>query len=152
MKLHKTIRLFILLFGLFSACAVKKSTNSIVSVKHGSSFGMCNGYCFHEFTYNESNGVKYSQGWGRTDLSNYPDKYDTCDFYKKDWDQLLLTLDTEKFYALPEIIGCPDCADGGAEWVEIRTKNKTVKVTFEFGMDVPEISSLLAYLRDKEKP
>lgn len=133
------------------SCAVKKPNNEIVSVKHGSSFGMCNGYCFNEYTYNESSAIKYSKGWGRTDLSNYPDKFDTTDFSTKDWDNLLSTFDTVKFYALPEIIGCPDCADGGAEWVEIVTKDKTVKVTFEFGNNITEISGLLTLLREIEK-
>lgn len=143
--------LSIALICLIASCAVKKPNNEILSIKHGSSFGMCNGYCFNEYTYNDSSAIKYSKGWGRTDLSNYPDKFDTTDFSSKDWDKLLLTIDTTKFYALPEIIGCPDCADGGAEWVEIVTKDKTVKVTFEFGNNVTDISGLLAFLREIEK-
>ena len=143
--------LSIVILSLTFSCGVKKPTNDIVSIKHGTSFGMCNGYCFKEYTYSESSSVKFSKGWGRTDLSNYPDKYDTTEFSNKDWDKLLETLDNEKFYGLPEIIGCPDCADGGAEWIEIVTKDKTVKVTFEYGSDVAEISGLLAFLRDKEK-
>jgi hypothetical protein len=143
--------LSIALICLIASCAVKKPNNEILSIKHGSSFGMCNGYCFNEYTYNDSSAIKCSKGWGRTDLSNYPDKFDTTDFSSKDWDKLLLTIDTATFYALSEIIGCPDCADGGAEWVEIVTKDKTVKVTFEFGNNVTDISGLLAFLREIEK-
>ncbi len=29
------------------------------------------------------------------------------------------SIDYESFKKLNEIVGCPDCADGGAEWVEI---------------------------------
>lgn len=137
--------------ALVFSCAVKKESNEIVALKHGSSFGMCNGYCFNEFIYTEFSSVKFSKAWGRTDLSKFPDKYDTTDFYKKDWEEVLLKLDSEKFYALPEIIGCPDCADGGSEWIEIITKEKTVKVTFEFGEDIPELTELLAYLRKIEQ-
>jgi hypothetical protein len=143
--------LSIALICLMVSCAVKKPNNEIVSIKHGSSFGMCNGYCFNEYTYSESSSVKFSKGWGRTDLSNYPDKYDTTEFSNKEWEELILKLDSVKFFALPEIIGCPDCADGGAEWIEVATKEKTVKVTFEFSNDVPEISALLSYLRTIEK-
>ena len=52
----------------------------------------------------------------------------TIEFSNKDWDNLLELLDTEKFYALSEVIGCPDCADGGAEWIEIVTEEKTQKM------------------------
>lgn len=151
MKTKRFGLLSIILLCLTFSCGVKKPINDIVTIKHGSSFGMCNGYCFNEYSYNESSAIKYSKGWGRTDLSNYPDKFDTTDFSSKDWDKLLLTIDTAKFYALPEIIGCPDCADGGAEWVEIVTKDKTVKVTFEFGNNITEISGLLTLLREIEK-
>ena len=38
---------------------------------------------------------------------------------------------------MPETIGCPDCADGGAEWIEIKLANgEKHKVTFEY-MNAP---------------
>ncbi|MBP7884673.1 hypothetical protein KAZ93_00525 [Patescibacteria group bacterium] len=60
------------------------------------------------------------------------------------WKTLLDSLDYKKFNALNEVIGCPDCLDGGAEWIEIGDK----KVTFEYGSSIPEISNLIYTLRE----
>jgi hypothetical protein len=48
---------------------------------------------------------------------------------------------------LDSIFGCPDCADGGAEWIEINTIDKKHKITFEFGKEPEELKSLLGYLK-----
>jgi hypothetical protein len=30
------------------------------------------------------------------------------------------------------VIGCPDCADGGAEWLELGFEKEVKRVTFEY--------------------
>jgi hypothetical protein len=56
----------------------------------------------------------------------------------EEYEDLAGLIDTEAFFRLPETIGCPDCADGGAEWLEIRNGSKVHKVTFEY-MNEPEM-------------
>ncbi|MBN1415243.1 MAG: hypothetical protein JW973_09100 [Bacteroidales bacterium] len=49
------------------------------------------------------------------------------------WESFKTALDINSFFELPEIIGCPDCADGGAEWVEVELAgSRKHKVTFEY--------------------
>ena len=56
-------------------------------------------------------------------------------------------LDEDKVMALPERIGCPDCADGGAEWVIITVGDKTHKVVFEYGKAPAELAAVVAKFR-----
>jgi hypothetical protein len=63
---------------------------------------------------------------------------------------LVKSIDYEAFKNLNEVIGCPDCADGGAEWVEILKNGSKHKVTFEFGRAPKEIESLVTILREKK--
>jgi hypothetical protein len=44
-------------------------------------------------------------------------------------------------------IGCPDCADGGGEWIEISNRHTSKKIVFEYNQSVPEINSLVTKLR-----
>ena len=52
------------------------------------------------------------------------------------------TFDFEAFKALPSIIGCPDCTDGGAEWVEVKKGKQSHKVTFEYNKPPKELVEL----------
>ncbi len=66
------------------------------------------------------------------------------------WDSFKKTVDLNDFFSLPEIIGCPDCADGGAEWLEIEDfSGKKYKVTFEHGNTPLEIKNAIAALREQ---
>lgn len=54
-------------------------------------------------------------------------------------------------FSLAERIGCPDCADRGAEWVEVETANGRRRGTYEFGKpprEVAELARMLQSLRD----
>jgi hypothetical protein len=44
-------------------------------------------------------------------------------------------------------LGCPDCADGGAEYLELSHKGHKHRVTFEFGKAIPGFETLLAAAR-----
>jgi len=65
---------------------------------------------------------------------------------------LLELIDTEKIFGLQDTYGCPDCADGGSEWIEIITSgDKSKKITFEFGKNIPEIEKLINLLRKERE-
>lgn len=56
----------------------------------------------------------------------------------------------EAFFELPEVIGCPDCEDGGAEWVEMKLQNGDKhKVYFEYLREPDVLKKLLAKLRSE---
>ena len=50
---------------------------------------------------------------------------------------------------MDEIIGCPDCADGGAEWIEITSGETSHKVTFEYNKSPDVFKSYIEILRSK---
>ena len=65
------------------------------------------------------------------------------------WNKVTSALDPEGLRALPDVVGCPDCADGGAESVAVAFVDGQVdKVTFEYNRDVPGVDALADALRE----
>ena len=147
MKHWKILLVFtIAIFGFFS-CAVSTKKREILTIKHGSSFGMCNGYCFKENTYTPEDFIHYEKAFGRTNPKDFPEKMDSISISPKEWEDIISKIDLEKFYAEQETIGCPDCADGGSEWIEIATTDKVYRVTFEFGQPSDGLKPIYSALR-----
>lgn len=113
-------------------------------IKHGSSFGMCHGYCINECKIDSLRKITERTAWQK---DKYPKKVKTEAITKEEWNTLIHSINLEEFNKLPNKIGCPDCLDGGAEWIEIKYSNKVKKVTFEYGQDIKGISELLKQLR-----
>lgn len=61
---------------------------------------------------------------------------------EQDFNTLYNLVNWDAFTALEEVIGCPDCADGGGQWIEITRDNETYKVTYEFGNPPPPLQPL----------
>ncbi len=136
----------------------EKESNSIDSqatmsdyvVNYGTSFGMCVGPCRKEL--NLLNGevsftVFYTEGRGA--IGGTPKTFkESLDASLQN--SVVKGIDYESFKKLNEVVGCPDCADGGAEWVEIMKGDSKHKVTFEFGKAPKEIESLVTVLRVKK--
>jgi hypothetical protein len=114
-------------------------------IKTGYSFGLCRGYCQQYFTITADK-VSYLAKSNDND-PDFPDITRNDTITKTDYDNLLKSLDLKKFNDLPDVIGCPDCADGGAEWIEIKNGNSVEKTTFGYNTDVPQIKNFLNNLR-----
>lgn len=132
--------------------------DSIVRLKSGQSFGMCMGKCYNELIV-ENNSVTLKQ----IELKERGGNKETIQHRDNTHlNRIIAELEDfpkEKFLKLDEQYGCPDCADGGAEWLEVQfTDGATHHVKFEYG-SAPEgfeeiISSLRTYrlsLMDKYK-
>jgi hypothetical protein len=52
-----------------------------------------------------------------------------------------------RFEELPAVVGCPDCADGGAETVRVIAAGDEDAVTFEYNSELEELEPLLGRLR-----
>jgi hypothetical protein len=52
-----------------------------------------------------------------------------------------------RFDELPPVVGCPDCADGGAESVRVVADGGEETVTFEYNAALEELEPLLGRLR-----
>lgn len=113
------------------------------SVHYGTSFGHCLGYCLTETYIDEGQVIvkKIRRGPDADTITN------SSAISKEKINTIIDGVDFGQFENLPETIGCPDCADGGAEWLEL-TYGKTVKkVTFEYGDDIKGIAKAVNQLR-----
>jgi hypothetical protein len=151
----KNLVLISLLFtGLFYACKTSKDATAggnntdIISITHGTSFGMCRGYCIHEEEYTMNEAIVSHKSWDS--IRNKP-KVKKMSFTQDEFNKLTSLLNKKEWEKLEERIGCPDCTDRGSEYVIIKTASGTKKVTFDAYADVPAIAELLAQLRQHKK-
>jgi len=120
---------------LTNVACESQTKGDIIEIRYGSQFGMCEGYCYSEVVYTRESEKSISKAWGDTTLN--PTKVDTKEISKTKWSKLIHSVDLNDFYSLEKTIGCPDCADGGASWIEIKTSEKSYKVNYEYG-NIPE--------------
>jgi hypothetical protein len=65
------------------------------------------------------------------------------------WKKVSDALDPAALHALPDVVGCPDCADGGAEAVTVVfADGQSDTVTFEYLQDVRGIQAVASALRE----
>ena len=143
----KYIRLIAALF-VFSLCfnACKKDeVNNVEEIGYGTSFGMCAGYCLNNVVIITDGKVAFSKN---NNGINPTTKTCTKDIAETDINALKALVTLDKFSKLSEVIDCPDCADGGAEWVSLRLNGEIKKVTFEYGREPEELKDMVAKLRE----
>ena len=101
-------------------------------VRFGSSHGMCIGYCTQEFELKNDGLTARRKGGGRGDPRTYPaDQEQFVALDKATIEAALAKLDAAAFDAAPDVIGCPDCADGGRCWVEVVRNGQPRTITFD---------------------
>lgn len=120
--------------------------NKIRTIKTGTFFGHCLGYCNQEFVITPRK-IIFTKTANGGDKQKNPDIVQEMSISKAEWEKLIQSIDTKKFTALPDTIGCPDCADGGGEWIEISNRHTSKKIVFEYNQSVPEIKNLVTKLR-----
>lgn len=136
--------LSILLIACVSLSCKKLDINSDSTISYGTSFGFCGGYCKKELVVNQE-----MLRFNASKNGNNPDTKTCSESYSQDkFDNLADLLDAEDFEKLETTIGCPDCADGGAEWVEVRSGVKVKRVTFEYGKAPKDLDKIVSKLRD----
>ncbi len=132
----KRIIFILLIAGLTFSCKKNdKGVNltEVKQIKYGTSFGECLGYCKSDILLQPWSVIYTNSGWSDTL------KTITCKDTLTNWSSFISGLDTRRFFALQAIIGCPDCADGGAEWIEVElVSGEKHRVTFEY-MNAPEV-------------
>jgi len=139
---------FILLFInilAFESCKEKDSCiiSGFTTISYGTSFGECEGYCVKTITIEEAS-INFQQT-ALNEKLKYPDV--DCDDFFPGFETLKLEIDLADFCKMEAEIGCPDCADGGAEWVEISNATHALRVTFEYNNAPEEFSRFIENLR-----
>jgi len=141
--------ILIMMVGLLISCEKNDGNPSeIKQLGYGTSFGMCVGYCTNSILL-RSGTVMYSRSGWNDQVT--PIKC-TENMTRISWESFKKIVDLNEFFSLPEIIGCPDCADGGAEWVEIENfSGKKYRVTFEYGNAPEELKDVVSALSEQSE-
>jgi len=118
-----------------------------IQINSGTSYGECWGYCVFELELDNSNALFTSSSWGNW-YDEFLDLLLEDNLSQEEWQQLVALIDFEYFQSLDDVYGCPDCADGGAEFIEIIYEGVTKQVTFEAYTEIDGIQELTILLRD----
>ena len=138
--IKKTLFIFFLLAVTYCKTSLKQ--DEIIQINYGTSFGNCRGYCVHNTYITKDWTVKIAKTWA--DSIRNPTKYDSIKTERSFWDTLMTNYKQSNFSQLGEKIGCPDCTDRGAEWLEIVKNNGEKKrVTFDYYADMGKLNPLL---------
>ena len=116
-----------------------------IQINSGTSYGECWGYCVFELELDNSNALFTASGWG---WYEFPDLLLEDNLNQEMWQQIIELIDFEYFQSLDDVYGCPDCADGGAEFIEIIYDGVAKQVTFDAYTEIDGIQELTILLRD----
>ena len=136
------MRILLFMLALSAGCATSQPdapTSAVPAVEWGSSFGMCAGFCASSLVVTPDGTATLTETATRS-----PDvaprvraRMLTAD------EQARLAAANEASTVVTDTLGCPDCADGGAEYVE----RDGARVTFDYGGDAGAAAPLAEALR-----
>jgi len=125
-------------------CTPQTSQDDLI-IKAGSWGGRCEGYCTSE-TIITSEKIIYNRS-GRSPKGQLPELIEEIPISVEQWNALLGSLDFKVFSSLDDVFGCPNCADGGTQWITVDNGKTTKTVTFESGDTIPEIENFMIEVR-----
>lgn len=151
MKLTGITLLFLMILGRCGSTTVsseERTSTDPLTIRTGTSFGMCVGYCVKEYVLN---GTAVDLTMLSRNKAQASPKSCQKTIDQPTWDSLKTLADLDAFSKQPERLGCPDCADGGAEYIELQRGDQKHRVTFEYGQTIPGFESLVDALRSQRK-
>ncbi len=116
-----------------------------IQINSGTSYGECWGYCVFGLELDNSNVLFTASGWG---WYEFPDLLLEDNLSQEIGQQIIELIDFEYFQSLDDVYGCPDCADGGAEFIEIIYDGVAKQVTFDAYTEIDGIQEFTILLRD----
>jgi hypothetical protein len=145
--MRKTYAIIASLLFLLSSCESEKELqfDAILNISYGTSFGMCMGYCKNDVVISEEKTLFTAQSF-RDTSDNL-----SCEITTPlaDWALLKEKINLNEMAKLPQTIGCPDCADGGATYVSVLFENgNEMRVSYEYGKP-PKALEQIAQLLSK---
>jgi hypothetical protein len=114
-------------------------------IGYGTSFGECLGYCVNYMKVYEDVANLTRTGWDGSGQLPAVQCSQPLELYQ--YIAIRDSIIPNDFFLLENTIGCPDCADGGAEWVEIRVDTSIHRVTFEYMNEPKELAYVVPLLR-----
>ena len=135
-----------------AACASSPapSAANVTRVVSTTSFGMCIGYCTTRLELTEGQAVLIREPrGGRGGAINHhaePQRF-SRPLSGAEWRDIQRLAAQTDLTAVPDVVGCPDCADGGAEGLTIEGPSGAESVSLEFRADLPQAQALLNRVR-----
>lgn len=110
---------------------VAPAADEFAIVGGGSSFGMCFGYCATELEIDGTSLVLTRRAWEGISGDGFPDQIVVGELTAEGRAGLDAVEAELAVASLQETYGCPDCADGGAGWIEVRDAAGLRRSTFD---------------------
>ena len=133
--------------GLLAGCASSPTDSGdlspVAEIRSEVSFGFCVGYCQSSTTITSRDIVAVEEA-PREPL---PPRRRTAAISATEWQSLVAAVDRSRLENVPDVLGCPDCADGGAESLVVVADGWSRRITFEYGAAIPELEPLLSRVR-----
>lgn len=134
-----------------TACAnttAAPASATVTRIISTTSFGMCLGYCTTRLEITEGQAVLIREArGGRGAPQNLPEQRYTAQLSASEWQDIQRLAANVDFDALPATVGCPDCADGGAEGLTVEGPSGAESVSLEFRAAIPQAQPLLDRVR-----
>lgn len=111
------------------------------------SFGMCVGYCKTTLDIAEGEAVLTREPWGRGAGGDLEPQRISARLSESEWREFVKLAAATDLAGLPDVIGCPDCADGGAESLTIVADGVSKTIAFDHGAAIKEADPLLRQVR-----
>lgn len=141
---------FVVFAALFVAACASAPTppqGNVRQIVSTTSFGMCVGYCTTRLEISEGRAVLIREArGGRGGPQNLPAQRFATVLTPEEWDAIEGLAAGTNLSGLPPVIGCPDCADGGAESLTIEGATPQ-SISFEYGASVAQAVPLLERVR-----
>ena len=125
------------------ACENTSGASDVSLVEWTSSFGFCppTAYCTTRLRVTGALAVVTRESRESPTVSN------SVRLSAAEADALARAAEQARFQGLDPVIGCPDCADGGAETLSVTAEGEQRTVTFEFNAPVDKLEPLLGQVR-----
>jgi len=147
MNYFLTLLVSLLLSASCSKITEQAVTDAII-IRSGTSFGMCVGdKCRKDYVLTGTTVTLTQSGNGRG--TPLPPKTCQQSLSSVDWNNLKAAVNLSAFTQQPAVLGCPDCADGGAEYIELEEGDTKHRVTFPYGQTIPGFEPLVTALRQQ---
>jgi len=124
-----------------------EAPSSVRQVVSTTSFGMCVGYCATRLEITQGQAVLERTAHGGRGSHDLPPQRFTATLSDVEWQEIARLARDTKLDGLPDVIGCPDCADGGAESLTIVGPAGTKTVSFDHGAPIAQAQPLLDRVR-----
>lgn len=150
MRLTMLLAIAVLALASCATPAPAQPASSVTRVVSTTSFGMCMGYCTTRLELSEGQAVLIREPrGGRGGAVNHHAKVQrfTRPLSDAAWREIQQLAAETDLTTVPDVVGCPDCADGGAEGLTIERPGGSESVSLEYGASLPAAQALLARVR-----